>query len=271
MAKRKRQTTAAGIRAKAAAGRGEGRLDQYQPWLRIQDVPSRGLVTRIRGWKTSRVHHLMSLQELRYFYSQEWDESVLDIREQYPLDLEETLAIAEHCGIRHPIDRATQHPIVFTTDFVITTGSQDLELDRARAVKCETDLGSRRTLEKLEIERRYWHRRKIDWKIVTESEISKDVAKNVEWLHQYRRLDEFCTLPAAILRNVCARLTEAVSSREHPLRDITNEVDDALGLEAGSSLACSRYLIANRKWVVDITHRIDPSQRLRLTEEPPPA
>jgi hypothetical protein len=267
MAKRKRVTTEKNIQKRIAAGRGQGRLSEYQPWLRIQDVPSRGLVTRIRGWKTSRVHHLMSLQELRYFYMQEWAEDVLDIREQYPLDLDETLAIAEACGIRHPIDRRTKHSIVFTTDFVVTIRKNGLEVDQARAVKCEKDLSGRRTLEKLEIERRYWQRRNIDWKIVTEKELSKDGAKNVEWLHQYLRLDEFCSLPAPIVTNAMSRLTDAVTSQERPLRDITNEIDDAMGLEAGSSLALARHLIATRRWLIDISRPIEPSYPLTLIVE----
>ena len=37
-----------------------GQGANYNPWLHIQDVPSQGLASRIKGWKTRRVHHLLS-------------------------------------------------------------------------------------------------------------------------------------------------------------------------------------------------------------------
>jgi hypothetical protein len=264
MAKRKRRTTAESIKEKIAAGHGEGRLAEYQPWLRIQDVPSRGLVTRIRGWTTSRVHHLLSLLELRCFYVLDWAPHIMDIREQYPLDLAETLAIAAACGIRHPIDNVTKHPIVFTTDFLVTVNHDGMPTDLAFTVKYENDLCGKRTLEKLEIERRYWKRRHIDWKIITEKVVSKDLARNVEWLHQYLRLEDFCSLPPRTVTTSISSLTEAVSQQNRPLRDITIEIDNALGLEPGSGLALVRHLIATRRWRVDMAHPINPGRPLLL-------
>ena len=35
----------------------------------------------------------------------------------------------------------------------------------------------------MEIERRYWKKKSVDWAIVTEHEISIQKAKNIEWLH----------------------------------------------------------------------------------------
>ncbi len=86
--------------------RGQGEGKDYIPWLKINDVPSTGLASRVKGWKTGRVHHLFSEHlELAYFYLLEWDERVVDIREQYPLlPIEKTLYIAESLGIIHPRD-----------------------------------------------------------------------------------------------------------------------------------------------------------------------
>jgi hypothetical protein len=160
MAKRKRQTDKTVIDKRISDGRGQGRGSDYKPWLLVQDVPSQGLATRIKGWKTKRVHHLLSNLELSYFYILEWSPVVFDIREQYPLlPLEETLAIAEQCGIRHPTDPKTQEPVVMTTDFFITVPRSMEVIEQARTLKTAKDLQSERKLEKLEIERRYWHNR----------------------------------------------------------------------------------------------------------------
>lgn len=48
-------------------GRGQGDLSQYVPWVQIQDFPSKGIVSRVKGNTTGRVHHLMSNLELYYF------------------------------------------------------------------------------------------------------------------------------------------------------------------------------------------------------------
>lgn len=66
-------------------GRGKGTGASYLPWLRVQDVPSQGLSTRIEGWKTGRIHHFLSELELMYYLAVVWSILVMDIREQYPL------------------------------------------------------------------------------------------------------------------------------------------------------------------------------------------
>jgi len=49
MAKRNRSNSPARIEARLIEGRGQGRGGDYKPWLRIQDVPSQGLASRVRG------------------------------------------------------------------------------------------------------------------------------------------------------------------------------------------------------------------------------
>lgn len=108
MAKRKLDNSENTTEKRCKEGRGQGRGADYKPWLFIQDVPSRGQVKRIKGTKSQREHHFMSLLEASYFYVLDWSPIVLDIREQYPLlPLEETLEIAEECNVKHPIDPST--------------------------------------------------------------------------------------------------------------------------------------------------------------------
>ncbi len=100
MAKRKRENTPDIIDRRIKEGRGAGRGGDYKPWLLVQDVPSQGLASRVKGVKTGRVHHLLSQLEHRCFLILDWSEQVTDIREQYPLlPLKETFALAESLGI----------------------------------------------------------------------------------------------------------------------------------------------------------------------------
>ena len=64
-------------------GLGEG--DSYKPWLRVQDVRSQGNSGKIQGIKVNREHHMLSEHESCFFYIAEFCDSVIDIREQFPL------------------------------------------------------------------------------------------------------------------------------------------------------------------------------------------
>ena len=86
MAKRTRIWNEAKYRKYLAEGRGQGELMKYKPWVQVQDFPSKGIVSRVKGRTTGRIHHLMSNLELRYFLLLDWSEKTIDIREQFPLD-----------------------------------------------------------------------------------------------------------------------------------------------------------------------------------------
>ena len=49
-------------------GIGVGYGQSYQPWLRAQDVKSRGNRSIVFGLKTFRNHHLLSSVESNFFY-----------------------------------------------------------------------------------------------------------------------------------------------------------------------------------------------------------
>lgn len=92
----------------------------------------------------------------------------MDIREQFPLDeIADAIGIADACGIRYPYDNVSGFPYVLTTDFLITVNGGYV----ARAIKPKTELQKLRVREKLEIERRYWLKRNVEWRIITEDEI----------------------------------------------------------------------------------------------------
>lgn len=57
MAKRKRKLDIAKM---LKEGRGAGKGDKYKPWIIIQDVPSLGRTSRIKGIKTGRQHEFLS-------------------------------------------------------------------------------------------------------------------------------------------------------------------------------------------------------------------
>jgi hypothetical protein len=259
MSKRNRKTTQAVIEKRIREGRGKGHFTDYKPWLTIHDVPSQGVVTRILGWKSGRLHHYFSEHfELAHHYQMEWALECCDIREQYPLlPLEKTLYIADKLGIKHPIDPKTKHPIVMTTDMLLTVRNDDELRFVAHSIKPSSKL-NRRVLEKLEIEKVFLKDVGIKWSLITEHQINYELVKNVEWLHSAKNLDGG-QIPKELIELLEPMLFEAVQRQEKPLAKTTLEFDFKEGLKQGTCMFIVRHLIANQLWRVDMTKRIFPT------------
>lgn len=258
MAKRKRSIN---IDKMIKEGRGQGVEAEYKPWIRIQDVPSLGRATRLKGIKTRRQHEFLSDMERNYFYLLEYAENVIDIREQFPLlPLEDTLLIAEELGIKHPRNPETGEAIVMTTDFFLTIKSGNEDCYIARTIKATDELLNKRVLEKFEIERVYWQRKKIDWGIVTEKEIDKSIAHNISFVHSYndiKNIDCFNGMGIIELQDLVYEFIKRILDSNKTIRSICNKFDNDMTLERGSGLSIFKYLIINRIIEIDITKKID--------------
>ncbi|QQZ09607.1 TnsA endonuclease N-terminal domain-containing protein [Heyndrickxia vini] len=261
MAKRKNRWDEAKILRYIKEGRGQGELANYIPWLKIQDFPSSGNVTRLKGWKTTRQHEFLSNLERDYFFLLEWNDYVHDIREQFPLDREYTYQIASEKGIPHPVDHNTNTPIVFTTDFFITIKTNKGHKYLARTIKPSEHLENKRVIEKFEIEREYWNRKNIDWGIVTEKEIPMEISKNIQWFHKSYYIDEHESHSAKDF------LKFLNSKRLHNLNvlEVCNSFDEMYHLEQGSSLLYLKHLIARKYIFIDINTKVN-IRRLTTSE-----
>ena len=250
MAKRMRSWNKRKYEQYLHAGRGQGEGSAYMPWISVQDFSSQGMVSRIYSYKTERIHHFLSHNELSYFYLLEWSERVLDIREQYPLlDMELATDAAQRAGIRYPRDNISGFPYILTCDFMITTGNGF----RARTIKSASELRNKRTLEKLEIERRYWKTLDIDWQIVTEHGIDFQKAKYIEWLYTAAKLPEH--LVNQIYRDAILNRIETTS-----IPQTANWFDKQYGFPPGNGLTLIKNLIWNRQIVYETGRDFEYSQ-----------
>ena len=212
------------------------------------------------------MHHLLSILELQYLYILEWSPLVVDIREQFPLPLEDTLKIAARLGVKHPFDPKAKEPAVVTTDFVIDVECSGIPALKARSTKYSNDLNDLRTLEKLEIERTYWCEQGVEWGIVTECEIPSGLAKNIEWIHSALDPSEGPGLTAADIAFLEGELFREISEKPTAsLAQVGLELDSRSGLRGGTALWVVRHLIATRDWEVDMTNKIIPSHALKVT------
>jgi hypothetical protein len=271
MGRRRIEWTPELIERRIAEGRGQGEGPNYNPWLRVQDFPSLGRVHRIYGWKSGRVHHLLSDLELKVFLHFQWPRSVKDQREQFPLlPLEETLEIAKDMGVRHPADPRTKCPVVMSTDLVLTVEQGLTAPLQPCTVKYQEALQNPRTREKLELERRYWAAptRNLKLKIYTERQVSDDFVKNMLWVHPYRWLADLHPLTEQDVNRMGSLLTPMALNEHLPVRVIAQRCERILRMEAGTGLAVVRHLIATRYWEVDVSKRIRTNERLTLLNPP---
>lgn len=229
-------------------GRGQGELSSYKPWITVQSFPSRGMVSRVYGCKTNRIHHLLSSNELCFFYTLDWSDSVIDIREQYPLlDLELAMQIADKLEIRYPYDNISGFPYVLTSDFMITTTSGI----KVRTIKMVSELTKRRVLEKLAIERKYWEMQGVDWAIITDREINKQKAYNIEWLTQARDLRDFA-IDDDLASMITMRFLEYCTDLDMTYLDIATRIEIEFNLSQGIGVCVFKYLTYKKKIAVNV-------------------
>jgi len=262
---RYKKTTASNYVKLIKEGRGQGKGKDYLPWLNVRDVPSTGLSTRILGWKTGRVHQFLSNLELSFFYELEWSSVVSDIREQYPLSIDSTLDIAKRLGIKHPFVSKLDDYAVMTTDFLIDALIDDRPCLIARSVKSASELSSRRTIEKLLIEKTYWEERGVDYKVVTENEISLPLAKNIDFVYTAKWLDDSPGINLQMLLQIELAFSEALSLMpQQGFAKTALNLDYCLGFDSGTCLWAAKHFIANGIWSVDMSTVINPSEPLKI-------
>jgi hypothetical protein len=197
---------------------------------------------------------------LKYFFLLEWSEKVIDIREQFPLDLDETLALAKNSNIEHPPKYNPEEPIVITTDFLITVRLPIGTKEYARTVKYSTDLKSRRVLEKFEIERQYWTRRNISWGIVTELDINSILVENIKTIHTLIDIkNDYPDITHSTI-NKAKKIMTPLLNQEIPICEIAKVCDENLSLKRGMSLTIAQYFIATRQWRIDMTQPFQPEK-----------
>jgi hypothetical protein len=248
-------------------GRGQGEGSFYEPWLNVHSIASRGRVSRVSGWKTNRIHHFLADNEVRYFYLCEWTNSVVDIREHYPLlDLYEMTEILEDDLIKKLIDRKTGTPHILTSTFLITVkNEQGKEFHFARNIKEAREFQKPAVIERYELIRRYWKKKGISWALVTPSEINAVRAKNIEWIHTARRLSDWGYTEGQI-ESELHLLMEMMSGGDGTIRNVIERFENKSQCEQGKGLLLFKHLLATKRIMIDMDKPFDMNQTTNQVE-----
>jgi hypothetical protein len=231
---------------------GIGQGSMYKPWLRIQDVKSHGIRSLIYGRKSQRDHHMMSSIESEHFYLAEFSDSVVDIREQFPLfPLNYTQKIAKILGVDHPIHPKTKEPIIMTTDQLLTIDSPQGIIYQAISIKPEDGSGVVRTLEKIDIERVCWELLGVKFNYFTGNELTRIQSSNLDWA-----TSPFRENPMRFSSDQVDGALSEMAVGQYFIEDICNQLISMNITSHDHALLLIRFLIADKLISVDLSTNI---------------
>lgn len=231
---------------------GIGQGSMYKPWLRIQDVKSHGTRSLIYGRKSQRDHHTMSSIESEHFYLAEFSDSVVDIREQFPLfPLNYTQKIAKILGVDHPIHPKTKEPIIMTTDQLLTIDTPQGVTYQAISIKPEDGSGVVRTLEKIDIERVCWELLGVKFSYFTGNELTRTQSSNLDWA-----TSPFRENPMRFSSDQVHCALSEMAVGQYFIEDICNQLISMNITSHDHALLLIRFLIADKLISVDLSTNI---------------
>lgn len=239
--------TQAQIDRRVKEGRGQGQGPDYKPFIYTRDVSSLGRSHRLPGSKIRRLHHLLSDLELAIFLTLDRSPHVTDIREQFPMRVEDTVRIAEELGLPHGRYQGT--PQVLTSDFLVDFDDPQRPTIAIQA-KYSADLQKPEVIERLELERRYWQEKGIPWVIVTEREVSREAVANIQWLYPAQAEGDIAQDDLAHYQQLFLHEFQHLPDRR--LTAIAQGLDTSGQLETGQALYWLRQLLARHCFLFDL-------------------
>lgn len=170
--------------------RGTGTGADYKPWLQAREVGSIGTESVFCDWKHGRQIQCLSQGEARTYYLLRWRDDVVDIREQFPLDISITMAIARRFGLPHPHDAKTY----MTTDFLVTyLGNNNTQFLKAYSVKPDITHMNKPALQSFAIEQAYWGIKGIHLEMIYSDNLNKIFASNIKQCVAYYKPESIQT------------------------------------------------------------------------------
>lgn len=265
MARRRKLDTYSDFNNALKNGYGKGQGKTYKPWVRVQDVPSKGNSGKIEGIKSGRQHHTLSEGESCFFYLAEFCNSVIDIREQFPLlPLNLSIKIAKHFDIKHPKVPKTKYNNVMTFDFMLTRKKGKNIFYEAVSVKpLESFLTSekkrQRVAEKLEIERIWCELLDIPYHLFVMTKENRVISENIQWLtSSVRRKEQFNN------EKICQHATNYLNPGTYLLPELCSDLKFKFQLTAEEAMRLFKELVVNRYIQVDLSYSIVETEVINI-------
>lgn len=165
---------------------------RYEPLIKVWSGPKGTRRHLYKGAKSKRNHHFLSDGERRLGIIKDSLPETVNYFEQYPLwDLELCVRIAIDMGIKYPCDEEGEAYVLSTDFYCLETDLADNNLATKEVARTYKTLDSldreikhpvsvTRTLQKLELERRYYEDKQIPFVLETDHNVSVNCAYNLQ-------------------------------------------------------------------------------------------
>lgn len=245
-------------------GRGQGEGPEYKPWLQVQDIASQGRSTRIYSYKSQRVIHLLSDLQLYYWYLLEFDDGVQGVREQFPLlDFHEVNIPIDQELEKKLFNNKTKVPHILTISFMVTRVDEDKNpFYEARVIKSSTELEKKATIARLELQRRYFEKKQVDFGIVTEKDINKQLAQNISWVLTAYDIQDYPQL-VGNLSFLKKDLLDYLTNATDTFQRIFQRIEKTYQLDKGMGLILFKHLVATKQIRMDLDRKIDLTRMIQ--------
>ncbi|MGO4891852.1 TnsA endonuclease N-terminal domain-containing protein [Flavobacterium sp. W21_SRS_FM6] len=200
----------------------------YKPWVSIRESKTHGRAHQIYSYKTGRSHKLLSDGEAGLFYILERQPDVIDILEQFPLNIATTMEIAVEQNTFHPSrfkDRKKYNNVLpactMTTDMLVVRQNKNKLNSEAYNFKYSKSLDSTktspisvaRTEKKIAIEREYWKTERIKFIQATEKCLNKALIHNLIYLRTFYLNYQQINISADFEQVICQKLFDVFQTQ----------------------------------------------------------
>lgn len=224
---------------------------EYRAFLTVRDVNKVGRRHWVFCPHQGREVHLLSDGESRCYKGLLWEEGRIGVFEQYALDIDETLDIADEMDIIHPANHKTKEAYVMSTDFILKYHKNGKIISDAYTFKYHNQIykvdndGIRkpinpRTWQKFDIERHYWAARGVGYSIVTERDYTKEQFWNLR----------FCESSANLIVEPAVLADFVTMFHEHWLSKCNRSLNELCELTASSFHISFQVSMAYFKYAV---------------------
>ena len=207
---------------KMKQNRGTGHGKNYKPWIQPRELKSLSTTSAFYDPRIGRQISLLSEGEKMVYLTLSWREDVAEIREQFPLAIRETLSIADHYCIKHPM--AGGKYIVMTSDFLVDfiDGKQTVFSVKAS----EEDITDPRTAEKLFIEKNYWENKGVDFTMVYKNiHVNEVYATNIRAVMAYYDINEVNSIEDLVMHLIAhKKIITDMTVNDLPIRQLAENL-----------------------------------------------
>lgn len=241
----------------------------YKPWVNVRQSDTYGQGQEFYCHKTGQVHSLLSRGERPIFFFLERDPTVIEIFDQYPLPILDTLKLAKKLNILHPgiPSERDNHggviPIaVMTTDFLVKKRMSNSKTKlvaysfKYKSALNPEDISPRsvaRTKKKLELEEAFWNDNEIEFILEDENVHNPNLIYNLEFLRECYEYPEHIFVSQDLYTVVLRELTHLLTTFcDNTLRQILETLAKTLNLELHQALCLFQKAVFEFDLKVDL-------------------